>query len=460
MPRDRTKEIDVSNLRRKYRKRIRKVEKLVLSRTHPTVAAQWHPKKNKGLGPEDVTYGSHIKLWWLCDVHPSHEWEAAPHSRCGANGKLRSGCPCCSGNKACVTNSLATLFPKIASDWHPSKNTGLTPEHFTGSSNYSAWWQCKINKTHVWQAAIGWRTRDDTGCPFCSNKKVSKTNSLAALYPKLASEFHSSKNGNLTAREVIANSHTIYWWECRQHHEWQTSPKSRIADKTRCPYCVGRIADDENNLAVLYPDIASEWHPIANGKLSPWTVLPGGHRKIYWRCSKDQTHIWQAKLVSRTRNGSGCPECALVKRSNKRPRASKTNNLSKTFPQLAKQWHPTLNGDLRPTDVTAGSNKFVWWKCAKASDHVWSTQVASRVTSKTGCPFCSGRKVSTTNCLAKTFPEVAAQWHPTKNGALSPALVTNTSKLKVWWQCSASKKHAWQATVRYRTQRGQTCPKC
>ena len=43
-------------------------------------------------------------------------------------------------------------------------------------------------------------------------------------------------------------------------------------------------------------------------------------------------------------------------------------SLSETHPELAKQWHPTKNGELTPNDVTPGSSKIVWWKCDKADD--------------------------------------------------------------------------------------------
>ena len=115
--RDRTREVDASSLRRKYREKIYKEPKLPISNTHPEVAAQWHPQKND-LSPDDVTHGSNIRIWWLCSAHPSHEWEATVHGRCGPKGGSGSGCPFCSGNRACVTNSLASIFPDIAAEWH------------------------------------------------------------------------------------------------------------------------------------------------------------------------------------------------------------------------------------------------------------------------------------------------------------------------------------------------------
>jgi len=457
--RDRTREIDNSKLKGKYRKALRKT-KPPLSRTHPEVATQWHPNKNGHLGPDDITYGSNVKVWWLCPVHPSHEWAAAANSRCPGNGEQGSGCPFCSGNKVCVTNSLATLFPQIAAQWHPDWNKKLTPADFTGGSNRAVWWQCKMDEAHVWRCNISSRTgHDTTGCPFCSNKRVSKTNSLAAVFPKLAADWHPTKNGKLTARQILAGSHQVVWWRCKKepHHEWKTNLKSRVDDRTGCPFCTGRKPTQTNNLAALYPEIASEWHPVKN-KLSPWSVVPGSHVSIWWRCSIDPTHEWRAKPVSRTRTGSGCPDCAVAKKGPK-PRSG-AYNFAKLFPQIAKQWHPTKNGDLKPSDVTPGSNKVVWWKCARGSDHVWQTMVNSRAKGNTGCPFCSNRKISKNNSLALRYPEIAAEWHPSKNGILTPSQITASTKKRIWWQCPKNKRHSWEATIGKRIRRGQRCPHC
>ncbi len=38
-------------------------------------------------------------------------------------------------------------------------------------------------------------------------------------------------------------------------------------------------------------------------------------------------------------------------------------SLAEVNPALAKEWHPTKNGDLTPFDFAAKSNKKVWWKC-------------------------------------------------------------------------------------------------
>ena len=457
--RDGTREVDASSLRRKYRKKTYKAPKPPISHTHPEVAAQWHPRKNDLL-PDDVTHGSNVRIWWLCPVHPSHEWEAAVHGRCGPDGEPRTGCPFCSGNRACVTNSLASIYPDIAAEWHRTKNEELTPETVTWGSDRRVWWQCQIDKAHVWEGNIGWRTQDQSGCPFCSNKRVCKANSLAALYPALAEEFHRKKNGDLTAWEIVPGRHEAVWWQCKQDraHEWQTSPKSRVADSTGCPFCTGRRPSTKNNLAACYPEIANEWHPVKNGDCSPWAVVAGANKRAWWRCIKDPNHVWETRVSTRTIMGSGCPQCAAL---NKGPKQlSSSYNFAKMYPKIAAQWHPSRNGGLKPGDVTVGSNKRVWWKCEKGADHVWFAMVSVRAGRGSGCPFCKGKKASRVSCLAARYPEIASEWHPTKNGDLKPVDVTVGTRRKVWWRCSQNRRHVWQASIQKRTKRQQTCPSC
>ena len=48
------------------------------------------------------------------------------------------------------------------------------------------------------------------------------------------------------------------------------------------------------------------------------------------------------------------------------------------------------------------------------------------------CPICSGHKVLVGyNDLASLNPELAKEWHPTKNGNLKPTQVTLLSEKKV-----------------------------
>lgn len=61
------------------------------------------------------------------------------------------------------------------------------------------------------------------------------------------------------------------------------------------------------------------------------------------------------------------------------------------------------------------------------------------------------------NDLATVNPDLAAEWHPTKNHSLLPSQVAAGTKRKVWWKCHLG--HEWEAAVSSRN-KGSGCPYC
>jgi hypothetical protein len=71
-----------------------------------------------------------------------------------------------------------------------------------------------------------------------------------------------------------------------------------------------------------------------------------------------------------------------------------------------------------------------------------------------------GRTVKPWNSLEARFPEIAAEWHPTRNGDVVPSNVHSKACRKVWWRCLGAIQHEWEARVDNRTRRNQPCPHC
>ena len=125
-------------------------------------------------------------------------------------------------------------------------------------------------------------------------------------------------------------------------------------------------------------------------------------------------------------------------------------SLAEARPDLAKEWNYEKNGDLKPEDVSCGSNKKVWWRLpydvpndypvehlrGKHFEFEWEAASCSR-NNGASCPYLSGKAVNHNfNDLATINPELASQWHPTKNGDLRPSQVTANTDKKVWWLLS------------------------
>ena len=130
------------------------------------------------------------------------------------------------------------------------------------------------------------------------------------------------------------------------------------------------------------------------------------------------------------------------------------------IPELMKEWDWEANADLDPSKITCGSHKKVGWKCSKCS-YCWKSVVKDRCLSHQGCPACVGKVLIVgKNDLLTIRPDIAAQWHPFKNGNLQPQDVMSGSGKDRWWQCQKC-GYEWQANPNNRKRRDDDkCPQC
>ncbi len=355
-----------------------------LATRYLTIADEWHPTKNKSLKPTDVMPGSSKKVWWLCAN--GHEYEQSIAQRTHRNGS----CPICQGQKVLKGfNDLVSQFPNVAAEWHQIKNNGLTANCVSKGSNKRFWWKC-LKCGYEWRARVVDRTKDHTGCPACANKVlVQGFNDLETKFPEIAKEWHPTKNRNLTPKDVKAFSHKKAWWVCPNKHEYEQSIMLRTTRRMGCPYCAGqKVWVGFNDLATTHPQIAREWHPTKNGKLTPENVIAGSNKKVWWCCPKG--HEYEQSLGRRTSREYACPVCSGHKA------LAGYNDFATKFPQISNEWHPTKNGTLKPSEVTFGSGKKVWWKCPVG--HEYKASMHDRGSSGTNCPICNSRKFT-------SFPE-------------------------------------------------------
>jgi hypothetical protein len=354
-------------------------------------------------------------------------------------------------------NDLQSQFPEIAKEWHPINNGILKPLDVSKASRKKVWWQCRKHPAHEWETQIKHRTISGSGCPICIGLKVLEGfNDLKTSDPKIAMEWHPIRNENLKPTEVSRSSSKKVWWQCSKcsDHEWV----SRIADRTSgtdCPICHGlKVLVGFNDLQSSAPEISKEWHPTKNGDFKPTEVTKNSNKIVWWQCSKHPEHEWHTRVADRGFRGSSCPICIGQQA------LEGFNDLNTTDPKIAKEWHPTKNEELKPTEVTRSSSKRVWWQCSEHPSHEWNSLISNRTNNGTCCPICIGQQVlEGFNDLNTTDPKIAKEWHPTKNEELKSTEVTRSSQKKVWWQCSKNATHEWDAVIGSRTI-GAGCPAC
>ena len=125
-------------------------------------------------------------------------------------------------------------------------------------------------------------------------------------------------------------------------------------------------------------ELMKEYNYNKNKCLDLNNLTLGSDKKIWWICSNN--HEWESNIYNRSHGKNGCPICS------NRIVLEGFNDLNTKFPDVAKQWNYEKNGDLKPTQVTYGSGKKVWWKCDKG--HEWITSINNRTMGK-NCPNCA-----------------------------------------------------------------------
>ena len=266
------------------------------------------------------------------------------------------------------------------------------------------WWKCQIG--HSYQATPNTRTSKNSGCPYCNGRAVLVGfNDLASTNPELLQEWDYDKN-TILPNAITSKSTSKVWWKCKNGHSFQATPNARTTKKSKCPYCTDRrILVGFNDLKSQRPDWAAEWDYDKNAPSIPEEYTIHSSKKVWWICSRCGAS-WQTRIDYRTRNGSGCIKCAHKTISEKRSLAAvKKHNLAERFPELAAEWHPTKNGELRPENVSYGNDDKAWWICPVCG-YEYEKRIADRTTKGQGCPACIQKGTS--------FPEQAVFYYTSK----------------------------------------------
>ncbi|MBO4583887.1 MAG: hypothetical protein J5756_02340 [Clostridia bacterium] len=336
-------------------------------------------------------------------------------------------------------NDLNTLFPSIAKEWDIDLNGEVTPFDVTPASHMQVWWKC--NNGHTYKARIANRTYNNRGCPYCNKKIVIKgKNDLATLYPILAQEWDYEKNSPLTPSDVFAHSGKKHFWKCQIcSYGWAAT----IADRARgtgCPVC-SKAGTSFPEQAVYYYIKKHFKDAISRDKslgfevdiLIPSVFTAIEYDGLYYHSKErivikdnEKDELCQSMGVRfiRIRDESLCKtKYAETIFINENDKSSLNKAIAMLFALL--QIDPICRIDV---------------------EHDYYDIKALTL------------KERESESIINTMPELAAEWHSTKNQPISIRTVTPGMALKAWWKCSKC-GHEWQAYV-YSRSAGNGCPKC
>jgi hypothetical protein len=134
--------------------------------------------------------------------------------------------------------------------------------------------------------------------------------SFEALYPKIAKEFHPTKNGNEKPSDFTPHTHRKKWWTCERNHDWKAAVSNRTGIGSGCPYCSNKAVGYGNDLETNYPNISSKWHKLKNIGIKPSEVVSGSAKSVWWKCNKG--HEYKRKIYDEVKFNS-CPYCSGIR---------------------------------------------------------------------------------------------------------------------------------------------------
>lgn len=391
-------------------------------------------------------------MWWICSN--GHEYEQAIEKRTARN----QSCPYCSGHKVLHGfNDFQTKFPEIAKEWHPTKNGDLKPENVFAGSSKKVWWLCPIG--YEYRTAINNRN-NGTNCPICNMRKTTSFPEqaiffyLKQIFSDALNKYNEHFKNTMEFDIYIPSLNIAIEYDGAIWHKTEEQHQREIKKYNFCKenkiYLI-RIKEQNDN---DWKDVADKIYYISKSKRSNFKELEEVIQKLL--CADLNTKEAMLKID-------------LVKDKYKILNYvyEIKNSLADMRPDVAKKWNYKKNGNLKPNMFSVSSNEIVWWKCPDCENE-WETSINHMTRKGTyGCPICaniqSGKTftkgvVARVGSLAETMPELAEEWHPTKNGYLTPNDITAGRFKPVWWLCKKC-GYEWKASPNIR-KRGIGCPCC
>ncbi|MBQ3111436.1 MAG: hypothetical protein IJC70_01005 [Firmicutes bacterium] len=353
-------------------------------------------------------------------------------------------------------NDLATVYPALAQEWDYNRND-KRPEEYTPKSNQSVYWKCSkcgySYKAKISNRAIG------RACPCCTGKvAVAGINDLTTTHPHLAAEWHRTKNKELSPAQVTAGRAAKVWWQCPEGHEYQASILHR-SHGTGCPKCyAGRQTSFAEQAVFFYvkkafPDAISRYTDIFNNGMELDIYIPSirlgieydgfawhkehhaeRERRKYEICQRNNIKLLRIKESQSNADSFNADYSLSMDKKLYKPQ-----NLAKAIRYILDKIDPVSNMWTRKHPLSFHSPVDINIPRDEMEIRSYMTKLR-------------------TGSLAENFPQIAKEWHPTKNGTVTPEKVSPYSDAKVFWLCPICNQE-YYASIGHRCA-GTGCPKC
>lgn len=328
-------------------------------------------------------------------------------------------------------------------DWEANDSEGYDPNKISLGSGISAHWVCKDG--HHWRTQVQHRTTRGSGCPYCKNKRILiGYNDLKSQRPDLMKEWDPN---NTTDPEMIScGSNKKVKWICSKGHKYEKSVASRV-NGSECPTCnkgLGTSFPEQCYFYYIkkhYPDSINRYRAPFKNKTELDIYIPSiktaiEYDGIFWHgsdsvdrevkkydvCKENGIRLFRIKEGEFTGFKNSADRTWYI------PRKCDSEKLNFYITELLKQLS-FFSTNLPDVNIERDRNEILEYKTLKYKDS-----------------------------LEAQYPDVAKEWHPTKNGSLLPSSFPPGTSESAWWLCSKC-GNEWKTAICNRTS-GHGCNVC
>ena len=266
-----------------------------------------------------------------------------------------------------------------------------------------------------------------------------KNNYLKDKFPEIFAQIDVERTlqeyPGLDINKITCGSGLKIWFKCSRQHLFRCAVKDYLRTK-KCPYCSNRkLLSGYNDLQTRFPEIAKDWDYEKNRPIKPSEVLPGSHKKFWFKCNKCG-NSYESVLYSR--KDHACPYCSnnkLLPGFNDLETWCKLNNRD----DILNIWDYDKNF-IDPSNINPHSHDKFWFKCRHGHSYKANLNNKTKKVPR-GCPICANKQVLTgyndLETWVKNHPDyqfILDEWDYKKN-TLKPSEILPGTHKKIWFKC-------------------------
>lgn len=384
-----------------------------LSTVIPEAARWWDPERNS-VSMEDVLPSTHQAFYLRCPDPECRYQLPEPVRISDRGGKLL--CPLCgNGRNTAVTkeNCLQSTHPQIAAELDDARNGGITGEMILPSFPDKLWFIC--SNGHRYPARVSNRVYLDRGCPICNQRRRTSFAEQAFRFylQKCAPDVQNGQDDPYTGKNIdllLPSQKTAIEFNSLYYHT-TVNKRRRVSADLGKVYALAQyyrvyVIVEEGAELPLMP------HPLVQLISVPVFSL---NSKV---CRRYDDAILEL-LRSLFPNRDSYPNIDIMRDQlsilQQYVQVPVKNSFESRYPQLAQDWHPTLNGRLTPSMFAPTVSYKFYWVCRNCGRTYQASMGNRAKVNPDTCPLCCHKSRYKSPLLSETYPFLKGYWSEALN---------------------------------------------